>query len=509
MRWMSTLLPSTKSRTSTTESEDAEWERHSPKKQQRNNSLNSLPRNSWTGISPASDAREWPLSPIKLHHTTPVHANVLVRHSWYSGLLSIVPFTCSLHWHIVPFCIIDNMEYCYTKILNSGKLCYIMANAAINQLILRENKERMMIKLRKSTRTGKKSVKFWFQLNFVLFLLLVIGVGGSYFSQYRTGFWWSILRIISSGCITASLIDIVLRFSSEQQYIENSTNIILDEIVAQHNSLVLATRMLRWKDTISNKSLVNAKMSREEIDEAVSGFSKNLNNYLNYCSNFSIFFHSFVREVHLGRGESAGHIRVETTTDLKIVNLSEDAYSYTINPQFRKGTISGDTFKILKMEVNDKDITASAQDTVSRGVLVPGYRSAEFVIGKDYSVEISAHAACHIIYTTSYQISLPMFFQAKCFSIPCRSFDLIATFEDDFPYDNHNYTFRWSLYRSKSYGPAGSDMDGESITYRDNSFLHIAKVEWMKPGNGYTLTVGEFPSVDASLSTPQAYSMSV
>lgn len=366
-----------------------------------------------------------------------------------------------------------------------------------------------MIKLRKSDRTGKKNVKLWFHPNFVLFLLLVIGIGGSYLSQYKIGFWWSILRIVSSGCITTSLIDIVLRFSSERQYIENSTNIILDEIVAQHNSLVLATRMLRWKNTISNRSLANAKISHEEIGEAVSGFSKNLNNYLNYCSNSSAFFHYFKREVHLGQGKIAGCICVETTTELKIVNLSEDVYPYTINPQFRKGTISGDTFEISYMEVNGKDMTSSAQDAVSHGVLVPGYRSAEFVIGKDYSIEISAQAACRIIYTTSYQISLPMFFQAKCFTIPCRFFDLIATFENDFPYDNHNYTFRWSLYRSKPYAPDGSNMDGENITYKDNSFLHITNVEWMKPGNGYTLTVGELPSVDTSPSTPQTYSMNV
>lgn len=349
--------------------------------------------------------------------------------------------------------------------------------------------------------------KFSFSSSMVLVLLLALGIALKYISTDQNGFWWNIVDTIASGCLTASLIDIILRFSSERQYIEDGISIILKHIDKQNNSLVISSKMLGWNRDVSAKSLINAQLSKDEIERSISSFSESLNQYVDFCTDSAVFIQKYKRDVRLSKGKIDGCIQVMTETDLIILNLSEQPYIFTSNPQFRNGTVSGDTFEVLDVEVNGQKITDRLQNAIAQEPLVPGYRHAEFSIGKGYQIPISSKTACHIYMKTSYQISPSMFYQAKCFDLPCKSFELTAALDESLMHGSREYIIRWSLYRSEIKLFGKTNMNGENVTYNDNSFLHITNIEWMKPGNGYALTLSEKLCESNIRSSSQQYSL--
>lgn len=366
----------------------------------------------------------------------------------------------------------------------------------------------------------EKTDKLTFSGGFVLVVLLLLGLGGRVLCVYVEDQWPAIvcdvLRVIADACITAGVIDILLSFSSQKQLtnsvkqqIQESTEDIKHSVAEQEqyaNSVrqqieasaedIKSSIAKQKYDGIFSLVLMNYKkqekrtLSITEVEKALSNISESLSIGLYYFENNPVYYDYYHRQVFLERMQE-DIIGVTTTTEIKIVNLSEKEYKFVHDPQFYSNSGIGETYEVQAVTVDGRGFSAPELKEIVDKEFVHSYPNAPYVNGKALEVYVEPFASKEITFKTFYKTPLSMFYQAKVLTLPCHKFRLSAHFDTNFAHNDEVFVFRWTVFRADPEEQENRNLKGKNVEENENISLQISEIEGLSSGNGYSLAVGK------------------
>lgn len=358
----------------------------------------------------------------------------------------------------------------------------------------------------KNKLTSKPLYKFriLYDERFVMAVLFILGFALLYIAiKLDIGVIKECLMVISGGLITTGLFDLTLHFSSESKNLEdlnsNISNVkaeILEQLESKEEKEIITKRMVY---ALHNLKKVEGTLSDlgghvlGDLKRDLDTYADHLLDYMQYSVNPQmVYIDSFVRNVKISKGKINIDtcVQVETDTEVVYVNLSDQPYKFSVNPQFLIGDASGNTYYVEKCEEGDSNITVEIQDQVRSCELRKIEDKPLYEEGLKFSIEIPSCTAKRIRYVTTHEMPLEMFYQAKSFNLPCRTVSLKAEWDKEFKNDLKNdYIFRWTIFESRYHDHEEAYVKGDKLTENFNEAFGL-HCEWLKPGNGFVLTAG-------------------
>lgn len=370
----------------------------------------------------------------------------------------------------------------------------------------------MSNKGRKETQPNGNN-KLWFEARSVLIVVLVLCVVIKFIIVYSSipYFVYNIIDVLCDTFIAATSVNIWLSFTTQSKMIDNfsnqlssTENNIKDAIDKVYEKQYFDRLLASSNNILSDKDISgNTGIKKDEFQGKLHQYSSILANYSFYCTDPLVYIHEYNRKVVLSKGNAPSLVEVKTITDIVYVNLTDKTYTETFNPQFLIADGGGKTYKIIKFAEDGKDLSKKIDSILAKQKLQPESEGSLYESGKKVTVDIPNHCAKRIHIESTYEVQESAFYQAKVFVLPCLQFSLTAEFSKNFRKEREEsngkeYVFRWTFYETKNNAPEESFKKPGEITERENCLLRLTG-EYMKPGNGYDLTLAIIDTTNATI----------
>lgn len=364
---------------------------------------------------------------------------------------------------------------------------------------IREMKEKNNLKSDSS-----KKFAFSFDGRFVIVLFLVLGFISLWVAiNLKEGFLKELLVVVSGGLITTGLFELILYFSSQLKNLEelngniiNAKTEVLEKLESKEEKEIITKRMIYALHNLKKVEGTPSDLGGHvlgDLKRDLGTYADYLLDYMQYSVNPQmVYIDSFVRNVKISKGKINIDtcVQVETDTEVVYVNLSDQPYKFSVNPQFLIGDASGNTYNVKECEEGNRNITVEIQDQIRSCKLREIKGKSLYEDGLKFSIEIPSCTAKRIRYVTTHEMPLEMFYQAKSFNLPCRTISLKAEWSEEFKNDlEKDYIFRWTIFESRYRDHQKVTAKGDKLIENFNEAFGL-NCEWFKPGNGFVLTAG-------------------
>lgn len=332
-----------------------------------------------------------------------------------------------------------------------------------------------------------------FKGSFVLVLLFLVGA----FLRFLTSqvnfpaILSDLLVVLSDAFVTAAVLDILLSFSNQEELICGIADGLRTYIGNLFGNKFFAGQLSGAAACLESLRISeDSDLTKEQLQETLRDYSTVLAKYAFKCTDPLVYFDAYKRTVTLSKGSEAGLVKVFTHTDMTYVNLSDQDYEDTYNPQFLRFDGSGPSYHIVSLSVNGREISDKEKSAINNAALQPESHDSFYESGKKYTATIPKGQITRIIMEAQHEMPISAFYQARTLDIPCRKFDLRANLDNSlFPAGNESsYIFRWTFFENKVNDQSTGHKTPESVTEVRNETVHLCG-EYMKPGNGYALTL--------------------
>lgn len=201
----------------------------------------------------------------------------------------------------------------------------------------------------------------------------------------------------------------------------------------------------------------------------------------------NIFYKSYGRTIVLYAAKNPGKIKVETTTECVIVNLSDEAYTEVFSAQFLRHHGGHDTYREIELKA---DGAAVKRRSGGSGRKPSG---GAYLSSQNSEVVVKAHSSAAVKNVTIYEIEPELFFQSKVLHLPCGAYSIQANFDVSF-IKRFGTCY---IFRSQFIPPDPGNLDARLIPHEifsespDKRSMHYRCEDGFPAGSGYVLTISK------------------
>lgn len=263
--------------------------------------------------------------------------------------------------------------------------------------------------------------------------------------------------------------------------------IVGDFSIIQENFAKQINRYKKHLPITGNLSTGNKKTSDEQDAKSSAKRAqlsiKKMFNYSYMQQMPVVFYEHYTRHITL-EAIDPGKIKVTSTTDCTIVNLSDRPYSEFFSSQFLCKDGGSDTFSDT-LYIDGKEVSFDHVNSMPN--------NCPYTIIDGPQVTIKPHKIVNIEYTTSYQIAPEKFFQSRLVKIPCGRYKIRAQFDKNFiNIMKQDYIFRFQIIpcvpHDLSYGVVPVSEYAET---EDKHFVAYNVEDGFPAGGGYVLVINK------------------
>ena len=204
-----------------------------------------------------------------------------------------------------------------------------------------------------------------------------------------------------------------------------------------------------------------------------------------------VFYYKYARSINISKGKDPKKIKVKTTTEYIIINLSDEDIYQKSSAQFLKIDKAINTFT-EKILVNDQGNSNLVTVTDRSESFID--EESPYIGGPVIKIKTKAHSSDKVSIQSAYEIEPEIFFQSKTISYPCLEFSLKASFEKNFSESQtgKKYIFRYQVIPPNPYNKQNLVIPRTFDSLENNKkSVFVTYNKGFPAGGGYAITMSK------------------